>query len=82
MNLQDVKVLVVTLSPGYWGKGDTLAEALEKAKYIKGTEQYAAYLVHPDTIVDGMGGFRFPEGFPPREIFAGRVVMAKPAKKK
>jgi hypothetical protein len=76
----DGTLKVATSLPGYWGKGHTLEEALAKAKYIKGTEHYKVFLVHPDTVMDDMGGFRYPEGFPPKEILTGRVVKAKAQK--
>ena len=63
VNLSNVKVLALAF--GYWGKGDTIAEALQNARNPK---HYVLYLVHEDTWVDAGGFINYPTDFPPREI--------------
>jgi hypothetical protein len=67
MELQDVKVIVVSCGfAGTWGRGDTLDEALKNAKKPR---NYRVYLAHPETVIRSDGGFNFPHGNPPKEIY-------------
>ena len=54
MTLKDVTVLVV--SDGYWGKGDTVEEALDKIRSVGGRRprRYQVYLAHSSVWLDGL----------------------------
>lgn len=59
-----MKVLVI--GPNVWGRGDTLDEALKKAReFVKFKE---VFICHPDTRVTEMGNLEYPEGFRPKKI--------------
>jgi hypothetical protein len=62
----DVHILVLEYSlAGYWGKGPTLADALKNANSPR---YYTAWLIHPLTVVTGLGDFSFPPGQRPAEF--------------
>lgn len=78
MKLADFKILVI--GDCVWGKGETLSEALAKMREHGGRSRYyIAYLVHPDSWVDGMGAISYPSDYPPKEIY--RVEPHKAKKK-
>lgn len=59
MSLKDMRILVMEASfPGCWGIGRTLEEALQKARQPK---EYMAYIVHPETKVNGMAAMSYPD---------------------
>lgn len=64
----NLRILVIehNAAAGYWGKGKTLADALDKAHKPK---YYKAFIVHVDTYVDGITPtLCYPRGFDPIEI--------------
>lgn len=63
MKPEEMKILVI--GPYVWGKGDTIKEALEKAKKPR---HYQAYIIHPKTYVDDMGTIVYNVDFPPKKI--------------
>jgi hypothetical protein len=64
------RILVMTHSfPGYYAKGDTIAEAKKKCLYEAGDrakykDLCVAYLAHPSVEITGMGGWRRPHNVP------------------
>ena len=88
-NRSQRKFIVIGLN--VWGKGDTEAEALAKAKLENGgpLKTYAVYNVHPETTVDGMGSMGWPHELDspdgqanPKDmpVEVRRVVAGKPQK--
>jgi DTW domain-containing protein YfiP len=74
-HIADLKVIV--LGNNYqWGKGETIEEARSNAG--KPT-YYVAYVVHPDSTVNGMGQIAFPN---PLEANRPKLVMRKAPKGK
>lgn len=57
--------------PGFWGKGSTIAEARQAATFTFHDGEWIVYSVHPETIIDGGGSFRYPRGHHPVEIANG-----------
>jgi hypothetical protein len=69
MKSDNLKIMVQT--DHYWGIGDTLSEALQKAKNAgaRGKMYYIAYIVQAGTYVDGMGFINYPDkNFAPKKI--------------
>lgn len=66
MKPEDMKVLVI--GAYVWGKGNTLTEALKNMRKNGKSSKYIAYIVHPDSWVDGMGAISYPSGYAPKEI--------------
>jgi hypothetical protein len=57
---------------GYWAKGATEDEAvdkvMERAGKSKRSAAYQVYKVHFETVIDEAGGFLFPEGADPPKL--------------
>lgn len=66
MKPQDMKILVI--GDQVWGKGDTLNEALKNMRKNGQSKAYIAYIIHPDSWVDGMGSISYPTDYPPKEF--------------
>ena len=72
----------IVVGPYVWGKGDSEAEAMQKAKRANSGSalpKAIVYEVSDDTTVDeGLGGFCYPAGDPkPKEVkrlVRGRIV--------
>jgi hypothetical protein len=71
VNISDLKIIVFGDNHN-WGKGDTLEQALKLAGKPR---NYIAYVAHPDTVVDGMGGMSYPEGQAPKNIIRKGVKV-------
>lgn len=67
---KDYKILVMTQTfPGYYGKADTIAQARKNCLAESGNnsgfkDKLIAFLVHKDTSITQMGGFRYPNKAP------------------
>ena len=48
--------------PGYWGRGETIHEAINKLPWSLDRKNWILYSVHPETYIDGAGYFCRPEG--------------------
>jgi hypothetical protein len=68
--------MFITMAPNYWGKGSTAIESIKNCRkvYGAGMKDYDVYKAHPETTIDGMGGFSYPTG-PEEDRFAHRPVM-------
>jgi hypothetical protein len=64
MNIKALKMIAIG-DNRCWGKGDTIEEALKNAQRPR---HYVLYVVHPDTVVDGMGWLQFPMGEDPKRV--------------
>lgn len=60
---------MVVAKDGNYEWGDSLKQAMERLKLITSAKVTASYLVHPETRINSMGYFTYPEGAPPTEIF-------------
>jgi hypothetical protein len=49
--------------------GESLKQAGERLRLITKAKAVASYLVHPETQINSMGYFSYPEGAPPEQIF-------------
>jgi hypothetical protein len=78
VSIVDLKVIVIG-DNFYWGKGETLEEAIKLASHPK---RYVAYITHPDSTVDGMGGVSYPAGDSnrPKVIARKGIKQSEPAK--
>lgn len=66
--LATFKILV--LCQNYWGKGQTIKEALARIREESGRypRKYLVFACHPDTRVDDLGRLTYPRDSPAREI--------------
>ena len=48
-------LIMTTSYPGYWGRGETLADAIKAARYIKPGAEVQVFRCVADADVDGMG---------------------------
>ena len=49
-------IIVMTTSPGYWGKGKTMGEAIKNAEWINGGDEVVVIICGEEAYVDEMGG--------------------------
>lgn len=73
---EHMKIIVIGYNH-YWGRGDTLREALNNARKPR---HYTAFIVHPDSAVNDMGAISYPIDFPPKEfheVKPGKVRRAR-----
>lgn len=52
-------VIVMTVGPGYWGKGETVQEAIKNSQWIGWGDKVRVIKVDEKATVDEMGGLRF-----------------------
>lgn len=54
---------------GNYEFGETLKEAGQRLRLITSAKIIAGYLVHPETQINSLGYFTYPQGAPPEQIF-------------
>lgn len=69
----------ITMAPNYFGKGKTAEESQKSCGTAQGRKltDYDTYQVHPETNVDGMGCFCYPQGDANRPKMVVRVRKGK-----
>ena len=67
-------VIVMTLSPGYWGKGETVKEAVRKSEWIERGDRVRVVDCGPTARIDELGGIVRKQGEPYRTRGKGTVI--------
>lgn len=52
-------VIVMTTAPGYWGKGETVEEALAKAEWIRAKDKVRVVKCGPEARITEMGSIEY-----------------------
>lgn len=67
----------LVLARGYWGRGETLEQAVEAAEWIYPGTRVVTYKAHPKTHVNEMGFITFPAGHEPEKTAEGILVKGR-----
>lgn len=52
-------IIVMTTAPGYWGMGETIKEALEKAEWIRARDKVRVVKCGPEARITEMGDIEY-----------------------